>query len=156
MLKKVLRGGRITGGGSLHHPDRGIESCDIELEIPGDLEAAERVIIRTLESVGAPRGSWIQVGERPVIPFGKAAGVKLALNGFRLPAKVYAENDALDLAMTLEQDLRGIARLQSFWEGPRYTEFYFYGEDEDRIRVILEGAADRFPLAQLSIVEIIA
>ncbi len=156
MLKHVLKGGRLTGGGSLFHPERGVEFCDIELEIVGDPVAAQRVIINMLESLGAPRGSWLRMGDGPAVAFGRAAGVKLALDGLRLPSKVYEENDPNEMATILEQDLHYVTRLQSYWNGPRYTELYFYGEDEAQMRLVLEGAADRFPLAQLSVVETIA
>ncbi len=156
MLRKVLKGGKLTGGGSLLHPERGVEYCDIELEIVGDRERAQRVLVQTLESLGAPRGSWLQIGDGSKVSFGKAAGVKLAFDGVRLPKRVYEEGDISEIAATLQKDLRGVARMQSWWVGPRYTELYFYGKDEARIRSILDGARDRFPLAQLSVVETIA
>ena len=67
-----------------------------------------------------------------------------------------SDDEVQSVMDALIADLQGVAELQSWWEGPQNTEFYFYGPDAAPICAVLETAAARFPLAALSTVEVLA
>lgn len=148
-----LPGCQVGGGGSQLDREHGVLSCDIEIELVGDIDRAIAVTVKALEHFGAPVGSTYRVGDAEQVPFGRTHGLCLSIDGTSLPQEVYDDNDVNELIEALVNELEGIAVLQSWWEGPTRTRLYFYGDDPDRIRPVLESAADRFPLAQRSRVE---
>lgn len=150
---EFLPGSRVVGGGSQMSREHGVLSCDIELELAGDLDEALAMTVDALQHFGAPVGSSYRVGDGEPVPFGRTHGLCLSIDGTSLPQEVYDDNDVNELIEALVTELEGVAFLQSWWEGPERTQLYFYGDDPDRIRPVLESAADRFPLAQRSRVE---
>src|SRR5688500_17347331 len=87
--------GEISGGGTMQVENGEIEHCDIEVEVAGDATAAKVTLIRTLEALGAPRGSKLHLeAEGAEIPFGLHEGLAVYLNGTSLPDHVYKECDS--------------------------------------------------------------
>ncbi|NPC41338.1 hypothetical protein [Nocardioides sp. zg-1230] len=150
---QFLPGSQVVGGGSQLDPEHGVLSCDLEVELRGDRDRGLDLLVKALELYGAPVGSTYTVVDEPAVPFGRTHGVALSLDGTSLPAEVYADNDVNELIGALTTELGETAVLQSWWEGPRRTNLYFYGDDPGRIRDVLWSAATRFPLAQSSLVE---
>jgi hypothetical protein len=151
-LDQYAAGSRIDGGGSSFDPTDGVSSCDIELALVGDRDEVLGLVVRALEHFGAPVGSSYRVGDEDPVPFGRTLGVSLSLDGTTLPDEVYANNDVNELVGALLAELGEAAELQSWWEGPERTSFFFYGDDPALIRGVLESAAGRFPLAEKSLV----
>ncbi len=153
LLATHAPGSTVVGGGTEFTPETGPLSCDTEVELSGDPAATLRLVIDILEHLGAPHGSWAQLDGGERIPFGVTHGLALSLDGTSLPDEVYAQNDINELIAALMSELDDDAELQSWWEGPERTALYFYARDADRLRAVLESAADRFPLAQNSRVD---
>jgi hypothetical protein len=149
-LASLAPGSEVTGGGSSFTPEEGVDSCDIELTLTGDPDETIQLVIDKLQSLGAPVGSWARVGDGPQIPFGISHGFALALDGTSLPDETYATSDINELIGTLIEELGDGCLLQSWWEGPEWSSFYFYGLDPELTRTVLESAAARFPLAENS------
>jgi hypothetical protein len=151
-LDKYAAGSHVDGGGSSFDPAEGVSDCDIELALVGDREEVVTMVVDALEFFGAPVGSSYRVGDEGPVPFGRTHGVSLSLDGTSLADEVYANNDVNELVGALTSELGDAADLQSWWEGPERTSFFFYGDDPALIRGVLESAAGRFPLAEKSLV----
>lgn len=155
LLAKHAPGSEVVGGGTELDPASGPLSCDTEVQLGGDPSETFLTVIDMLEHLGAPVGSWGQLDDGPQVPFGRTHGLALSLDGTSLPDEVYADNDVNELIGALVAELGDDAELQSWWEGGERTALYFYAEDVERLRSVLESAAVRFPLAQSSRVEAI-
>lgn len=155
LLAKHAPGSEVVGGGTAFTPETGPQSCDSEVKLVGEPEKTLALVIDILEHLGAPVGSWASVGDGPQIPFGRTHGFALTLDGTGLPDEVYENNDINEVIGVLTSELGQDAELQSWWEGPENTALYFYGEDADALRRVLESAAGRFALARNSTVEAI-
>lgn len=140
-------GSEVVGGGSEFDPEDGVLSCDIEVEIVGSEDDAERLVGEALDAIGVPRGSWFEVAGRDRRPIGSRVAVSLALDGAALTAEAAAENDVNVLIDSLLADLGEVGRLESWWEGPHWTTLFFTGPDEAALRAVLESAPHRSPLA---------
>jgi hypothetical protein len=139
--------GAVTGGGSQQGDDGEIEQVEVEVELGDPADDRLELLGKALEILGAPVGSVLRVGDREV-PFGRLEGLGLYLNGTDLPAEVYASADVNVVLESLEELLGDDGSLHSYWEGPRETALYFYGDSfvtmADRINDFV--AAD--PLCQ--------
>ncbi len=133
-LDNVLRSagmGEVTGGGTqlAGDPD-GIAYCDVEIALNDETDATILEVTRTLEDLGAPKGSFLKFSsDRADIPFGKAEGMGIFLNGTDLPDDVYANSDVNETIGHLEKLLEGIGSFRGYWEGSSETALYFYGTD---------------------------
>lgn len=157
LLAKHAPGSKVVGGGTEFSPETGPLSCDTEVELTGDPEQTLRVVIDILEHLGAPVGSWAQIddGEQvsDQLSFGVTHGLALSLDGTSLSDEVYQNNDINELIGDLTSELGDDGELQSWWEGSERTVLYFYARDVDRLRLVLESAPGRSPLAQNSRIE---
>lgn len=140
----------VTGGGTLLDAGGEPQSCDIELDLEGDASAVLRLVIRTLESCGAPRGSKAFLDDAEPVPFGVTEGLGVYLNGTELPEAVYADGDINELAERLIEQVGDAGRLQSYWEGPTETALYFYGPSASRMYELMSGVLATHPLAERS------
>ncbi|HOY02921.1 MAG TPA: hypothetical protein PLV36_15645 [Zoogloea sp.] len=105
--------GEVSGGGSLQSKIGEIEYCDIEIEVNGALTVAERVVIETLEGLGAPKGSKLHIeAEGRQVQFGQAEGIAVYLNGTGLPDEVYKECDSNFVYSEFDRLLNGEGRVQ--------------------------------------------
>ncbi len=73
-------------------------------------------------------------------------GLAVYLNGTDLPAKVYKECDVNWLITTINELLEGFGSYQSYWTGPTETALYLYGSSQARMRKVLRGLLDDYPL----------
>lgn len=154
LLLKHAPGSEVVGGGTEFTPEEGPLSCDTEVLLAGDPGETLDLVIDILEHLGAPVGSWAAIGDGERVAFGVTHGFALTLDGASLPDEVYENNDVNDLIGHLNAELGDDADLQSWWEG-KNTVLYYYGRDADRLRGVLESAANRFALARNSRVEAI-
>ena len=141
--------GEISGGGTLQAKNGEIEYCDIEIEVAPGVTAVEATVIRTLEALGAPKGSKLHSeAEGRETPFGVEEGLAVYLNGTSLPDHVYKECDSNFVHSEFNRLLQGKGRVLSYWQGPTETAFYMYGPSFTAMR---EGLADflaTYPLCQ--------
>jgi hypothetical protein len=85
------------------------------------------LLTKAFEVLGAPRGSVLSAGDR-TLELGRLEGLGLYLNGTDLSAEVYASSDVNVVLERLEDLLGDDGDLHGYWEGPRETALYFYGE----------------------------
>ena len=68
-------------------------------------------MIAILDACGAPKGSKLQISHEDglhEIPFGKAEGVAIYLDGVNLPSAVYAASDVNVVIEQLDARLEGV------------------------------------------------
>ncbi|MFZ1392990.1 MAG: hypothetical protein WAS23_15505 [Dokdonella sp.] len=149
--------GEVSGGGSLQSKIGEIEYCDIEIEVNGALTVAERVVIETLEGLGAPKGSKLHIeAEGRQVQFGQAEGIAVYLNGTGLPDEVYKECDSNFVYSEFDRLLNGEGRVLSYWQGPSETAFYMYGHSFQEMNSRLTEFLASYPLCDQCRVEQIA
>lgn len=125
---RKLKVGEISGGGTMQSETGEISFCDIEVKLRQSSPDAERLVIDTLESLGAPKGSKLEIGgEERVIPFGVSEGLAVYLNGTELPAETYQHHSLEAVEDEFERLLDGQGRVFSHWKGPGETAVYIYG-----------------------------
>ena len=138
----------VIGGGTMMEPTREPKWCDIEIELKGNSARGRRLIVETLEKLGAPKGSVLRTKAAEPVFFGVSEGVGLYLNGTDLPEEVYSANDLGDLIAELEQALGEAGELHSRWQGAAETALYFYGPSAQRLIERIESVTATHPLAQ--------
>ncbi|QSB14176.1 hypothetical protein JQS43_22050 [Natronosporangium hydrolyticum] len=141
-------GSQVCGGGTQMAANGEPSCCDIDVELHGDQEAGLRLVVHTLESIGAPKGSTARLGDREPVSFGVAEGIGLYLNGTDLPEEVYATSDVNELISALQSRLADRGRIFSYWQGPTETALYFYGQSAATIRDLIQPVLAEHPLAQ--------
>lgn len=140
--------GSVDGGGTMMLQSGEVEFVDVEVILTNDDEGIP-FVIATLEERGAPKGSMLQIHEAAGIrevPFGKAEGVGIYLDGVNLPAEVYADSDVNVVVEELNRSIEGVGELQSYWEGPTETALYFYGPNAEEMKRRMAGFLARYPL----------
>ena len=149
--------GEVTGGGSMMSGDRdGISFVDLEINVLEDNAETRAKIIEVLESRGAPVGSKLKIEGQDDMPFGKAEGMGIYLNGTDLPDEVYAESDVNDLIEALSEGLDVSGEFRGYWESDLETGLFFYGRSYDDMVAATAGVVESTPLCQLAKVERIA
>jgi hypothetical protein len=149
VLEERAPGSEVTGGGTLMGSDGEPQNCDIDLELEGDPASGLALVIGTLESLGAPKGSTARMGDDEVC-FGRTEGLGLYLNGTDLPDEVYATSDINELIERLHECLGEEGGMQSYWEGPTETALYLYGPSGARMRELIADLLATHPLAARS------
>ena len=144
--------GGVSGGGSQLSDDCGIEFVDIEITL-NDLERGIPVIVATLEANGAPKGSRLrhdQGADRQTLEFGVTECLAVFLDGVGLPDEVYQTNDINVLIEQLAEILSGdgLGELRSWWQGPKETALFYFGEDAERMFQAMRPPLENFPLSQ--------
>ncbi|GHJ44312.1 hypothetical protein Cs7R123_16540 [Catellatospora sp. TT07R-123] len=141
-------GSEIDGGGTLMSATGEVSFCDLDVELAGDPDEGMAVVIETLESLGAPKGSTADLDDRETVVFGRFDGLAVYLDGTGLPAEVYADNDINELIGQLHESLGDAGRMQSYWSGPTELALYFYGPSEQRMRELAADVLRVHPLAR--------
>jgi hypothetical protein len=146
-LKKASLGS-IAGGGTQMAKSGEIEFCDIEIAAGSVSPEMTASIIRLIEQLGAPKGSKLYVAQGQQIPFGVSEGLAVYLNGSDLPKSVYQECDVNFVYGEFDRLLAGIGRVCSYWEGPRETALYMYGNSFASMKERLQEFLASYPLCQ--------
>lgn len=118
--------GEVTGGGTAQASDGEIAWCGIDVELHGDVEAGVRLLVETLEDLGAPNGSELQIdegGEEPrVVPFGVVEGIALYLGGQPLA------DDVVAFTAEIDRLCEGLGQVAARWHGAEETGVYVFGD----------------------------
>lgn len=148
--------GEVTGGGTQMAESGEVSSCDVEISVRGDLQAAIEHILDRLGRQGAPKGSKLRVCDTGAeTPLGWTEGLALYLNGTDLPDEVYGNCDVNVVVREIEGLLEGKGFLLSYWEGPAETALYFYGPSFEYMQERIQGFLASYPLcAQSRVVQI--
>jgi len=154
---RKLKVGEISGGGTMQSDTGEIAFCDIEVKLRQSSPEAERLVIDTLESLGAPKGSKLEIGgEDRVVPFGVNEGLAVYLNGTELPPETYKRHTLQAIEDELEQALADEGHVFSHWKGPSETAIYIYGPSFAEMTKRLEALLRAHPLCDKCRVEQIA
>ncbi len=140
--------GSVDGGGTQLLQSGEVEFIDVEVMLDDEAEGVP-FVVETLEALGAPKGSVLQIhgeGEIRELPFGKAEGVGIYLDGVNLPDEVYATSDVNVVVEELNRSVEGSGELQSYWEGSEETALYFYGADAEEMKRRMAGFLSQYPL----------
>jgi hypothetical protein len=151
-LDEVLKhhgAGSVTGGGTLLSENFEVEFCDIEIEVREPAAEHLPLIQKTLEELGAPKGSKLLLdGEGEDVPFGQYEGMAVYLNGTDLPDEVYAECDFEFVYNEFNRLLGSDGKVHSHWQGPTETALYVYGPSLETIKERLAAFLGSYPLCQ--------
>jgi hypothetical protein len=151
--------GQVTGGGTLGGGRSGeIEYCGIDIDLT-DIDKGVPFVCKVLTKCGAPKGSKLlyEVKKKKLeVPFGKAEGLAVYLNGADLPAKVYKECDVNEVYAEINRLLGKEGAIQGHWQGPTETALYLYGKSADAMRKKIAGFMKKYPLCQKARVVTIA
>lgn len=142
--------GEVTGGGTqlTDEPD-GIAYCDLEIVVPEASAATIKLIIDTLEGIGAPKGSLLKFTDgRNDIPFGQNEGMAVFINGTELPDEVYETSDVNEVISKVDEAIDGIGGFQGYWEGSTETGLYFYGTSFTEMQARSAAFIASYPLCQ--------
>jgi hypothetical protein len=142
--------GNTASGGTMLNNSKEIDFIDIEMNL---LQTDKSIpfVIERLEAYGAPKGSKLIIGEaqdKREIPFGKAEGVGIYLNGTTLPEKVYDECDVNQVISEINKLVFGHGEIQAYWEGSTETALYIYGDDAELMKKLLARYIASYPLCE--------
>lgn len=147
--------GEITGGGTAQKTDGEIAYCDIEINLTNDKKDSVKWLVDLLNRIGIPKGSVLQ-GLEPEIQVGTLEGMAYYLNGVELPKEVYETCDINYVIDQMEQAMKSIGSMYSYWEGDTYTALYFYGKSFSEMKRRIEPFIGEYPLCQKSRIQQIA
>lgn len=142
--------GEVTGGGTMQEKSGEIKFIDIEVDLT-NLDVGVPFVIRELEELGAPKGSILRIhGNNPQkeIPFGKAEGIAVYLDGVNLPEEVYKNSDVNLVVEELNRRLGSHGSVQSHWQGPSETALYLYGDNANKMKTLIQDFLDSYPLCK--------
>ena len=140
--------GSVSGGGTQMAKTGEIECCDIEIDVRAPSEESAVSIIRILERLGAPKGSKLILASDRETPFGSKEGLAVYLNGTDLPEAIYKECDSNFVYSEFDRLLDGEGQVYSYWQGPRETAFYMYGNSFATMSERLHPFLLSYPLCQ--------
>lgn len=103
--------GETDGGGTMQLKSGEIEYIDVEMVLT-DTTNGIPFVIEKLESFGAPKGSILRIREGATlreVPFGKAEGLAVYLDGVNLPDEVYKTSDVNVVIEEFNKRLAGTA-----------------------------------------------
>ncbi|WP_025426939.1 hypothetical protein [Ensifer sp. NM-2] len=151
LMQRKSFGMRVVGGGTLQEESGEIAHCDIEIEVDELNDETVQLAIRALESMLAPKGSRLHIPDQDrTLDFGKHEGLALYINGTDLPSDVYANSDINFVFQECDRLLKGVAFVNSHWEGPSETALYMYGKDFQDMHRRLQPLLESYPLCQKS------
>jgi hypothetical protein len=148
-LKKIGYGS-TDGGGTMQLQSSEIEYIDVEM-ILCNLEDGIPFVIEQLEAWGAPKGSVLRIHDSEPsreINFGRKEGIAIYLDGVNLSDEVYKSSDINVVIEELNKSLNEHGTMHSYWQGPTETALYFYGDDAEKMKVLVSGFAKSYPLCQ--------
>ncbi|SUO95644.1 hypothetical protein [Suttonella ornithocola] len=141
--------GEIVGGGTSISKEGEPESCDISIDLNHD-DNLEKIIHLLTQMNVVAKGSSYRIGEESSNSFGTLVGVAIYLNGTDLADEVYQENDVNDLISEILDEMGENNRIFSWWDGPRETAFYFYGQELAPLMAVLQEKQQTHPLCEKS------
>ncbi len=142
--------GQVTGGGSQLDEHYRIAFVELEIEL-ADLTRGVPLVISTLESLGAPRGSVLtfeQNGQTIEHGFGTLQLAELYLDGINLPAQVYEQLDFATFHDALRVALEGIGEPRGVWTGNEETALFIFAKDSNAVAPLLEPLVATHPILQ--------
>jgi hypothetical protein len=142
--------GEVVGGGTMQLESGELEYIDLHIAI-NDATRAIPFVIESLERLGAPRGSKLQIHESEQvheIPFGVTEGVAVYLDGASLPDEVYATSDVNVVIDEINIRISDYGEMHGYWEGPTETALYFYGDDAEAMKTLMSDFLTRYPLCR--------
>jgi len=150
LLEEKVKDIEVIGGGTLLDANREPANCDLDLSFTDDPARTLRLVIETLEKLGAPVGSSAQFSDEDAakVMFGSTEGVGVYLNGTDLPDEVYRTSDINELIERLADALGDAGEMFSYWEGPTETALYYYGASAAVMRERMAAVLASHPLAQ--------
>jgi hypothetical protein len=126
---KAVGLGEVSGGGTMQAESGEIDYCDIELQMTDTGDEAIGKLVALLEQLGAPKGSKVRISSSQAEhAVGRAEGMAVYLNGTDLPDETYQSCDSNVVYSELDRLVEGKGRVLSYWQGPRETAFYLYGD----------------------------
>lgn len=140
--------GEVTGGGTKQQESGEISYCDIEISLSAPDDALIQRIIVGLEEVGAPKGSKLIFESGEEIPFGKAEGLAVYLNGTDLDPETYRSCDINFVIEEFERLAEPVGRVWSWWGGGAETALYLYGTSFRDMHSRLAPFLADYPLCQ--------
>lgn len=140
--------GAVTGGGTMLAESNEIDWCDLEIEVNRVSESVLALLMATLESLDAPKGSKLILPSGEERPFGKSEGLAVYLNGTELPKEVYENSDAGYVIEECERLLGEAGKYFGAWDGPVETGLYFYGAEFAKMREAIAPVLASYPLCQ--------
>lgn len=160
-LQEVLekeRMGEVTGGGTLQNPRYGeIMSCDIEIHLNDDGRDTINRLVKHVTRLGVPKGSALSCVEPEFkIEVGTLEGLAYYSNGTELPKEVYENYDINFVIEQMDEAMKGIGHLYSYWETSEWTALYFYGTSFVEMKQKIEPFIASYPLCQKCRIEQIA
>ena len=157
LLEEKVHELEVTGGGTLLGANREPANCDIDLSFEDDPTRTLRLVIETLEKLGAPIGSYARFGgeDSTKVMFGSTEGIGIYLNGTDLPGEVYQSSDVNELIERLGDSVGDAGRMLSYWEGPTETALYFYGPSASAMKRLMADVLASHPLAQRCRIEVL-
>lgn len=145
--------GEVTGGGSLLSKTGEVKSCDIDFEIVPEYKEGFIEFIKCLKII--PKGSVLKIdGEE--INVGVSEGLALYLNGTDLDEEVYRNNDINVLINQLDEAVKEIGAMYSYFEGNTETALYYYGDSFSELNARIAIIVRNHPLCQKCRIEQIA
>ena len=144
--------GVVTGGGSQLTAQGEIAFVRLDLQL-ADLDRAVALVRHTVEALGAPIGSAIELeidGRAESIAFGTHQLVTIYLDGATLPDEVYAQSDLGELMELIDVALddRTLGEARDYWSGRTETAVYVYGPDAELMFTRIESVLNGYPLGQ--------
>ncbi|MGL5694610.1 MAG: hypothetical protein ACRCXA_11070 [Peptostreptococcaceae bacterium] len=140
--------GEIIGGGTMQSAIGEIKFFDIQVLIYDNNNVINEIKVK-LESLGAPKGSFIEVeGEKEVIQFGTKEGLAIYLDGVKLPKKTYNECDSNYVVSEIFRLTGCNDDIIRFWEGNKETAIYFYGDSFDSMKRDILEFINTYPLCK--------
>ncbi len=142
--------GKTDGGGTMQLPSGEILYIDVEI-ILNNLTEGIPFVIEQLEALGAPKGSILKIHDSEPsreIPFGKIEGVAVYLDGVNLPDEVYASCDVNVVIEEFNKRLDGHGEMQSYWQGPRETALYLYGDNSEEMKGLISDFLNTYLLCK--------
>lgn len=142
--------GEVTGGGTQLSDMCGIEYVDIDITL-SDLERGIPLIVESLNSSGAPKGSVLkfQRGDADeTVEFGISECLAIFLDGNSLPDEVYQKTDVNELNDRLQSG--GVGELGSWWAGPSETVLFYFGLNAESQFNAIKPVLESYPLCQNS------
>lgn len=130
--------------------DGEIEYLGLDIQLD-DLEAGIPFVIRFLEARGVAAGSKLEykLGEnKKEVVFGRVEGIGVYLDGTSLPDDVYKTCDVNVVIAEIEKRIAPKGSMRAFWQGPKETALYFYGESAADMEAAMKPFLSCYPLCK--------
>jgi len=137
-------------GGTMQSAEGEIEYCDLEVDLYENTERAYEFVKRTVERLGAPKGSKLHISADDVRPIGIREGLGVYLNGTDLPPEVYKDCDSNFVYDELNRLVAGEGVILGHWQGPTETALYLYGGSFEEMRRRISDFVATYPLCRKS------